>query len=148
MCEQCDYTQLLRSTGLEATANRLLIMEVIGSNNSPLTSAEVLHTVERTRPINRVTVYRILDLLVEQHLLERISAGGRAAYFGMAPNEHHPQHPHFYCVNCGLINCLSPESLTIHPENLQKTFPGRIQRIEIRVEGICHTCLKQKQTYS
>ena len=143
MCEQCDYTRLLRASGLKATANRLLIMEVIGSNNSPLTSAEVLHTVERTRPINRVTVYRILDLLVEHHLLERISAGGRAAYFGMAPSEHHPSHPHFYCVNCGLINCLSHESLTIHPENLQKTFPGKIQRIEIQVEGICRTCLKQ-----
>ncbi|HIP82088.1 MAG TPA: transcriptional repressor, partial [Desulfocapsa sulfexigens] len=63
--------------------------------------------------------------------------------FGMAPSEHHPSHPHFYCVKCGLINCLSHESLTIHPENLQKTFPGKIQRIEIRVEGICHTCLKQ-----
>ena len=60
MCKQCDYTQLLQSTGLEATANRLLIMEVIGSNNSPLTSAEVLNIIKRTRSINRVTVYRIL----------------------------------------------------------------------------------------
>lgn len=148
MCKQCNYTQLLKSTGLEATANRLLIMEVIGSNNTPLTAAEVLRTVERTQPINRVTVYRILDLLVEHHLLERISASGRATHFGMAPNKHHPSHPHFYCVSCGLINCLSPESLTIRSENLQKTFPGRIQRIEIRVEGLCNTCLKQELAYS
>ena len=144
MCEQCDYAQLLESSGLEATANRLLILEVIGSNSYPLTVVEILHTVERTRAINRVTVYRILDLLVEKHLLERIRAGGRAAYFGIAPNENHPQHPHFYCINCGLVNCLSPESLTVHSENFKKTFPGSIQRIEIRVEGICNTCLKQK----
>ena len=144
MCEQCDYGELLESAGLEATANRLLIMEVIGSNSYPLTIMEVLNTVERTQAINRVTVYRILDLLVEKHLLERIRAGGRAAYFGIAPNANHPQHPHFYCTKCGLINCLSPESLTVHSENFQKTFPGSIQRIEIRVEGICNTCLKQK----
>ncbi|HHB76496.1 MAG TPA: transcriptional repressor [Desulfobulbus sp.] len=144
MCKHCDYAQLLEAADLEATANRLLIMEVIGSNNSPLTAAEVFHTVERTRSINRVTVYRILDLLVEKHLLERISTGGRAAHFGMAPNEHHPSHPHFFCMNCGMMSCLSSESLTVHPENLQKTFPGRIQRIEIRVEGICNTCLKQE----
>ena len=146
MCEQCDYTQLLQSTGLEATANRLLIMEVIGSNNSPLTSAEVLNIIKRTRSINRVTVYRILDLLVKRHLLERINLGGRAVHYGMAPNEHHPSHPHFHCINCGLIHCLSPESLTVHSNNLQKTYPGRIQRIEIRVDGICKTCLKQEQT--
>ena len=148
MCEQCDYTQLLKSSGLEVTANRLLIMKVIGSNNYPLTVAEILHTVERTQAINRVTVYRIVDLLVEKHLLERISAGGRAAYFGMAPNEHHPQHPHFLCMSCGVMNCLNPESLTVHSKNFQKTFPGSIQRIEIRVEGICNTCLKQKKSDS
>ncbi len=143
MCEQCDYTKLLESAGIEVTANRLLIMKVIGSNNAPLTAVEVFNTVERTRSINRVTVYRILDLLVENNLLQRISTGGRAAHFGMAPNEHHPPHPHFFCMQCGLMNCLNPESLTLHSENLETTFPGRIQRIEIRVEGICSTCLKK-----
>lgn len=142
MCDQCDYSELLEDAGLEPTLNRVHVMEVIGGNNAPLTAAEVFHTVERTQPINRVTVYRILDILVENNLVERISTGGRAAHYGMAPNEHHAPHPHFYCTSCGLLDCLSPESLSINSENLQKTFPGEVGRIEIRVEGICKRCVK------
>lgn len=141
MCDQCNYNELLEGAGLDSTANRLHVMQVIGSNNSPLTAAEVFRTVERTQPINRVTVYRILDILVEKSILEKISSGGRAAYYGMAPNEHHAPHPHFYCTNCGLIDCLSPESLSINSDNLHKTFPGEVGKIEVRVEGICKRCV-------
>ena len=45
------------------------------------------------RKINRVTVYRILDLLLEKGLLEKISTADRALHFGMAPNSNHPPHP-------------------------------------------------------
>ena len=141
MCDQCNYHELLETAGLEATTNRLHVMQVIGSNSSPLTAAEVFRTVERTQSINRVTVYRILDLLVENNILEKISSGGRAAYYGMAPNEHHAPHPHFHCTSCGLIDCLNPESLSIDSDNLRKTFPGEVGRIEIRVEGTCKRCV-------
>jgi Fur family ferric uptake transcriptional regulator len=143
MCNQCNYSELIEAAGLEPTLNRIHLMEVIGSNNAPLTAAELFHTVERTQPINRVTVYRILDILVEKSLVERISTGGRAAHYGIAPNEHHEPHPHFYCTNCGLIDCLNPESLSVNSEILDKTFPGEVERIEVRVEGICKRCVKQ-----
>ena len=57
-------------------------------------------------------------------LVERISTGGRAAYFGLAPNEHHRPHPHFYCKRCGQMECLNPESLTLDSDAFGKTFPG------------------------
>lgn len=148
MCERCDYKKILLSAGLEPTPNRMHVMEVIGSNNSPLTATDVLLTVERTQTINRVTVYRILDLLVQHRLLDRISSGGRAAYYGLAPNEHHAPHPHFCCVQCGQIDCLNPQSLTIDTDNLQKTFAGEVERIEVRVEGTCKNCLKQRPSHS
>lgn len=145
MCQHCNYRELIESAGLEATANRLRVLEVLGNNKFPLTAADVFHTVERTHPINRVTVYRILDLLLEKNIVERLNTGGRAAHFGMAPNEHHAPHPHFYCTTCGQMDCLSPESMQIDMANLQKTFPGVIGRIEIRVDGICKNCVKLKQ---
>jgi len=144
MCRNCDYQDLLESSGVEATRNRIHILEVIGNNHYPLTATDVFNTVERNHSINRVTVYRILDLLVEKQLVERLSTGGRAAHFGMAPNENHVSHPHFYCTNCGQMDCLNPESLNISSDNLKKTFPGEIQRIEIRVDGVCRSCLRLK----
>ncbi len=141
MCERCDYPKLLTASGLEVTENRLRIIEVIGGNSAPLTAADVFQTVERTQPINRVTVYRILDLLVQHGVIERIN-GARAAHYGLAPNEHHVRHPHFCCSRCGTIDCLTPDSLSVDADQLRKTFAGEIARIEILVEGICKKCLK------
>jgi Fur family ferric uptake transcriptional regulator len=143
MCHLCNYENLLLTANLEPTINRLRLLEVIGNNRFPLSAGDIFATLERSCSINRVTVYRILDLLVDCGIVERISTGGRSFYYGLAPNEHHKAHPHFYCKNCGQMDCLNPESLNIDTDTLWKTFPGRIDKVEIRVDGICKNCAKQ-----
>lgn len=142
MCHQCNYELLLTEAKIDPTENRRRVLEVVGSNRFPLSAGDIYQTLERTGSINRVTVYRVLDLLVDHGLVERISTGGRAFCYGMAPNEHHRPHPHFYCTRCGRMDCLSPESLTIDIDALLHTFPGRIDKVEVRVDGICKDCLK------
>ena len=66
MCIHCDYKELLVSVGLDPTRNRLRVLEIIGNNSFPLSASDIHDTLDRSRPINRVTVYRILDLLVEK----------------------------------------------------------------------------------
>ncbi len=143
MCHRCNYQELLTSEKLEATANRLRVLEVVGNNSFPLSAGDIYKTLERGSSINRVTVYRILDLLVDHGIVERLSTGGRASYFGLAPNTYHHPHPHFYCKSCGQMDCLNPDSLKVEADPLRKTFPGRIDKVEVRVDGICKTCLKQ-----
>lgn len=143
MCRHCNYQELLESANLESTESRLRVLEVIGNNSFPLSAGDIYKTLERSSSINRVTVYRILDLLVENSIIERLSTGGRAAYYGMAPNAFHRPHPHFYCKKCGQMDCLNPESLTVELASFWKTFPGQIDKVEIRVDGICKNCLKQ-----
>lgn len=142
MCNQCNYANLLQGANLDITENRLHVLEVVGNNGYPLSAADIFKTLERSTTINRVTVYRILDLLVNNGLVERISTGGRAFYYGMAPNENHFPHPHFYCKRCGQMDCLNPESLGVDTEGLWKTFPGRIDKVEVRVDGVCKNCLR------
>jgi Fur family ferric uptake transcriptional regulator len=142
MCARCDYERLLNAADLEPTDNRLRVLEVVGNNSYPLSAADIYQTLERTCSINRVTVYRILELLVSNNLVDRISTGGRAFYYGMAPNENHRPHPHFYCTRCGQMDCLTPDSLNVDSNVLRKTFPGRIDKVEVRVDGICKNCMK------
>jgi len=143
MCHHCDYQQMLMSADLEATPNRLAVLEVVGNNSYPLSAGDIFTTLERSSTINRVTVYRILDRLVAEGVVERLSTGGRAAYYGLAPNEHHRPHPHFYCKSCGQMDCLNPEALNIEANAMQKTFPGRIDKVGVRVDGICKNCLNR-----
>ncbi len=142
MCLSCNYQEMLASADLEATPNRLRVLEVVGNNSCPLSAGDIFKTLERNSSINRVTVYRILDRLVDQGMVERLSTGGRAAYYGLAPNANHRPHPHFYCKSCGQMDCLNPESLNVETDAMQRTFPGRIDKVEVRVDGICKNCLK------
>ena len=145
MCYQCDYAHLLENSGLGSTPNRLKILEVIGNNNYPLNPREIIDILSRSTDINRVTVYRILDLLVEKKLIDRISGGGRSFHYGLAPNEHHQSHPHFYCRECGRMECLNPESLHLDIKPLNRTFPGLIDNVQVCLDGICKNCLQNEE---
>ncbi|MBM9604007.1 Fur family transcriptional regulator [Desulfopila inferna] len=144
MCSRCDYTRIIESAGLEPTSKRRRLLEVIGNNGHPLSAVAIFNAIQEFHRINRVTVYRILDLFVENNILERISTGSRAAHYGMGPNENHAPHPHFYCTRCGRLDCLQPESMAVDLEKLKKSFSGEIDRVEVRVDGICKNCLRQE----
>jgi len=133
---------MLAAAGLNATSHRFRILEVIGDNSAPLNAQEIFDILQRSRSINRVTVYRILDSLVDTGLIKRIS-GGRASFYGLAPNTHHQPHPHFYCRQCGQMNCLTPQCIAMDTTSLERIFPGKIDNVEIRVEGVCKNCLKR-----
>jgi Fur family transcriptional regulator, ferric uptake regulator len=144
MCHQCDYEALFEAANLEVTAKRRWVLEIVGNNRSPLSAGDIYKILERSIRINRVTVYRILDLLVDHGLVDRISTGGRAFYYGLAPNAHHRPHPHFYCKSCGQMDCLSPENLMVDTTGFRRTFAGRIDKVEVRIDGICKNCEKNK----
>jgi Fur family ferric uptake transcriptional regulator len=92
-----------------------------------------------------VTVYRSLDLLVEKRLVDRISAGDRSFRYGLAPNANHRPHAHFYCTGCGRMECLNPESPRLDMEPVSPILPGVIERVEVRLDGICKACLGRQE---
>jgi Fur family ferric uptake transcriptional regulator len=143
MCQRCNYAKLLDVVGLDPTPSRMRVLEVIGHNSSPVSAQDIFTTVSRTANINRVTVYRILDVLVEKGLVQRLSGGGRSLVYGLAANENHPAHPHFCCRSCGALQCLQPGSLKVDLRGIERSFAGEITGVEVRVDGICKNCLKR-----
>jgi Fur family transcriptional regulator, ferric uptake regulator len=145
MCQRCNYREMLDGMGLGTTPNRLRVLEMVGGNPSPMGAEEIYETLSRAEKINRVTVYRILGLLTEKGLVISLSGLGRGLVYGLAPNENHPPHPHFQCRSCGTLQCLQPASLNINIREVQRTFPGEITGVDIRVSGTCGNCLKTKR---
>ena len=145
MCQRCNYSQLLDLRGIDPTPNRLRIVEVIGNNPSPIRAREILAAVSRNKQINRVTVYRILDLLVKKGVVQQISGWGRSLVYGMAESENHPAHPHFHCNSCGTLQCMQPVSLPVNIKNIDRSFVGEINNMEVRLSGICRNCLSKKE---
>ncbi len=60
------------------------ILEVNGGSHFPLPAKGYFQCFYRTQAMNKVTVYRILELLVEDDFLERLRTGGRSTYYGFA----------------------------------------------------------------
>lgn len=140
MCKNCDYVEMLQSHGLEPTPLREAVFKSIGQESKPLSAVEIIVSIRRRRSINKVTLYRILDLLVEKGLVKRLSAGDRAFRYGMGENRHHPNHPHFLCTECGVMECLDHKFLPVDIEKYRNKGRRIIKHVDVRFDGICERC--------
>jgi Fur family ferric uptake transcriptional regulator len=143
MSAERTYSTLLHDRGLSATPHRLIVLEILGNCPSPVTPQEIFATLERGHRMNKVTLYRILDLLVDNGLVERIPGADRTFRYGLAPGDHH-RHAHFFCSACGAMQCLNPDALSVDVLSFQKRFPALIKTVDIRLDGICKECLRRQ----
>ncbi len=144
MCQRCDYRGMLTAKGLDPLPNRLSVLEVLGSREAPVKAREIHSVLFEAHAVNRVTVYRILDLLLKKGLVVRMGGTGHGALYALAPNENHPSHPHFHCRRCGMLQCLEPVSIRMDLKGMEHSFPGRVHEVEIRITGVCRSCLQKE----
>jgi Fur family ferric uptake transcriptional regulator len=45
------------------------------------------------------------------------------------------------------MECLNPQSLHVDTKPMQRTFAGLIENVEVRVDGVCQTCLQTDQNF-
>jgi Fur family ferric uptake transcriptional regulator len=93
--------EALRLNGYRITPQREMIVEAIAHSDHHLSAEEIYEQVQtRTRYINIATIYRTLDLLVDEGLVSRIDIGdGRVLH---ATWQHGP-HIHLVCRGCGCV---------------------------------------------
>ena len=131
---------LLQDAGLTPTPNRTLVVETLARSRVTLSVPELLDQVQATRSMNKVTLYRILELLVEKHVVLRHSAGDRAFRYCLGQRAEGPTHVHFYCTSCSAMECLSREEAPLDLERLRRTGGRRVDHVELRLDGICADC--------
>jgi Fe2+ or Zn2+ uptake regulation protein len=139
MSDRCNFQAVLVRCRLRPTALRLQVLETLGSADRAWQAREVLDAIRARRRVNKVTVYRILDDLVRLGLVRKLPAAGGVAHYELAC-EHHPPHPHFQCQACGELQCLEPVPLEHLWRELKGPLGNRVDRLEIRVAGLCRRC--------
>lgn len=128
----------LKEAGLEVTDHRLGVLLAVGNTTRPSSAQEILETISTKKDINRVTVYRILDLLVEHEVLNRLSLGEKSQRFCLRGAKE-DEHPHFHCTRCDSYLCLSVPDLPLDRRRLGDLCLD-IRHVDIRLEGICPAC--------
>ena len=150
---------IFQQAGLKSTASRLEVVSILTQNNYPLTHQDLLKQLPEN--FDRVTLYRVLDWLLQHNIIHRIAGEDRAWRFQLnastinhiqysekntistakklsiklATNQH--SHAHFECGQCGKIFCLDD----VHPK-LSSSIPAHftVDSIELNIKGKCADC--------
>ncbi|PCI24328.1 MAG: ferric uptake regulator family protein [SAR324 cluster bacterium] len=143
MCQSCNTSDLLQFAGIKPNLNRRLVLDLVTGSEMPLSSQEILELAlsrKEQRAINRVTMYRILDLLVEKGLLNRLSSPDRTDRYCMRESKNHPHHVHFFCEHCQKMLCLPSKSIVMEPVKVESPEFSRINSVQVLLGGVCRAC--------
>ena len=130
--------RLVKESGGRNTEARRNVLACLIAAGRALSHAEIETELADT-DLDRVTLYRVLEWLVEQSLAHRVgglSGFDRAMRFAFSRPERRSAHAHFQCVQCGTTMCLDDVAVPALP------VPGGIelQGIELAAFGYCAPC--------
>ena len=128
----------LERCGLAPTAHRELVVRALEAGLGPLTPQDLLEGLGGS--MNRVTLYRILDLLVEHKVATRHNAGERAFRYCLRTGA--AGHAHFTCSRCGHTECLDSGSFGAGLDSLLARLPMQVDTVDVRFGGVCRGCLE------
>ena len=132
------YIDTLRTRGFRITPQRELIVEAIAHQGNHINAEEVFARIqEQTHSVNIATVYRTLELLVEQGLVSRIDLGeGQVVY----ATHQHGLHIHLVCRQCGQVIDADQNLLLSLNEQLTTRYQFAADLQHISVLGLCSDC--------
>ena len=128
----------LRGKGYRITPQREMIIQAIAHASNHITAEEILSQVRtRTQALNLATVYRTLDMLVDEGLASRIDLGEGQIYY--ASVQHGP-HIHLVCRACGQTTAANPQLMATAKDQLQTEYNFEPELNHISIFGICSNC--------
>ena len=134
--------QVLDNAGIRVTAVRLLVWRQIRNG---FHDAFSLADLEAKLPtVDRSTLFRILTLLSEAHLLHHIDDGSGSQKYCVChldDTRHCQGHVHLTCSQCHRTYCLT--NVHIPPVPLPAGFEP--EETEYVVKGICSACAKTQR---
>ena len=128
----------LRKKGYRITPQREIIVEVIAHADNHMTAEEIFAEVQiRTQALNLATVYRTLDMLMDEGLVTGIDLGeGKIVYATV----NHGPHIHLVCRGCGHIMDADPQLLASVEDRLQREHNFRPDLNHVSIFGFCSRC--------
>ena len=127
----------LMQRGIKPTAMRMLVVRELERAKRPLSLKEL---EERMVTAERSTIFRVLNLFHEHHLVHVIEDGSGAVKYELCHGREdctlNDQHPHFYCERCQRTYCLHDTPLPLIP--LPSGFHA--DTINYLIKGICPQC--------
>jgi Fur family ferric uptake transcriptional regulator len=132
------YTEQLRAHGYRITPQREMIIEILAHSNTHMAAEEIFEALQtRTKALNIATVYRTLDLLVEEGLACRNDLGGGFVIYAIM---RHGPHIHLVCRHCGQVTEADYPLISPLGEQLQERYGFFPDLQHVSISGLCAEC--------
>ncbi|MDW7659171.1 MAG: transcriptional repressor [Bacillota bacterium] len=140
------YEEDLNNCGLKKTKHRMAILDILDKNEQPRTAEDIFAALQaRKVSINLSTVYRTLDILVTNRLLNRLSI----SQDGRALHEYNRRvHRHYLvCIGCHKIVPIDGCPLEDYSRKLEVETNYVISGHKLDLYGYCPEC-RTKENHS
>lgn len=129
--------ETLKHAGLQKTAQRLAVLDILTRAEGPLTAADVFQHLSGGQKVNRVTVYRILASYTARGIIREFESK-RGIHYYEKVNPGTLPHPHFNCRACGTMICMTA-ALDFEPWIQMVNRPDIVIE-NISISGLCSLC--------
>lgn len=130
-----SVAEQIRRCGARATPARIRVLQLLRATPGALSHHEIEQALGESA-LDRVTLYRVLDWLVENGLAHKSADAQRVFRFSVAAESEHAKHVHFRCDSCGRVFCLdqAPPSPPTMPDGFS------LSRADFDLRGCCANC--------
>ena len=133
--------EALTQRGVRLTRQRKILLEVMDHAERHLDAGAILDRAQKLdQRVHRVTVYRTLDLLKRNGLIDELDLlhlrGHRHFYESHGPRDH----IHVACIRCGKVREIESELYEELKKQISKDCDIEISISRTEVGGICGDC--------
>lgn len=138
---QASYKEMLSREGLKNTKHRNSVLHIIEKSAQPVTAEQIYFAlVSQAVSINLSSVYRVLNTLVEKHLIIKSSMAGESkTVFELNRLEH--KH-YVVCTQCKKVVAVPGCPLEEYEKMLADKIGFDVQGHQLELYGICRDCKK------
>jgi Fur family transcriptional regulator, ferric uptake regulator len=131
--------EALRQDGYRAARARRVVVDVLSRAGCCVSVPQIVEAARvGGEPVGVASVYRILELLVEKGLVQKLDLGGNRAHYERIDQREH--HHHLVCSECGRVEAFSDRELEAALEGVEARAGFAIASHDVLLRGACDDC--------
>ena len=140
---------LLREKGLKVTSQRLMVLNILSAHGDEHLTVEEIYDLakEESPEIGLATIYRTVQVLLELHVIEKVTFDDGFARYELNGEETGSGHRHHHaiCTGCGKVYSLESDLLDSLEEEVMEKLGFLVTNHDVKLYGLCSECRKKNE---
>ena len=141
--------ELLREKGLKVTSQRLMVLNILSAHGDEHLTVEEIYDLakEESPEIGLATIYRTVQVLLELHVIEKVTFDDGFARYELNGEETGSGHRHHHaiCTQCGKVYSLETDLLDTLEKQVFESLGFEVTDHEVKLYGLCSACRRKAQ---